>query len=137
MHSLPRAFFAVLVLAVLGYFGAATIMQRNSQERPRGELIPVPTDWIGTSENAPEGYFRREFILDFKPTQAWLGIAADDYTIWINGRTLARNAYLLNAASPFQHATAKTRQTNRTSGRNLDSAAARSPAIGTSTRCRK
>ena len=41
--------------------------------------------WIGTQQPTKRAYFRHTVEISFVPRQAWIAIAADDYTLYVNG----------------------------------------------------
>lgn len=64
--------------------------------------VTMPDGWMSTSQPAHRGYFRHTLEVPFRPRHAWIGIAAEDYRLYVNGVDVAHNTYLLRAGTAFQ-----------------------------------
>ena len=66
-------------------------------------VVDAGPGWISTQEPSPRGYFRYTFFVPFQPMHAWLSIAADDYTIYVNGKQIGNNIHIVNSSLAFQN----------------------------------
>jgi hypothetical protein len=74
-------------------------------------LLPVtqpivrlpPERWISTPEPSERGYFRHVLRVPFLPEHAWIGIAAEDYQLYVNGNLVGKNNHLTDSGIAFQN----------------------------------
>ena len=57
--------------------------------------------WITSGTGAHKGFFRHTFELPFQPKHAWVKIASSDYQLYVNGKEVARNQYVVTPTDPF------------------------------------
>lgn len=66
---------------------------------------PVETslgqEWIAADGNVLNGYFRRSVHLPMEPNRAWIAIAADEYSLYVNGELIGENIHLLSPSMAF------------------------------------
>jgi 4-amino-4-deoxy-L-arabinose transferase-like glycosyltransferase len=86
----------------------------------KSSLYPIPLErpplWISTDTPSPRAYFRHTLVVPFRPTRAWLILAADDYSLYVNGKQTEDNIHIINPALPFQNKVSQRSQ-QITSGR--------------------
>lgn len=63
---------------------------------------PYLTQWIGGGTDVNRGYFRQHVRLSGSAEHAWLTLAAEEYTLFINGRNIAANKHVTNASFGLQ-----------------------------------
>lgn len=72
----------------------------------RSVLEPVNFDagWVtGESGQTKRGYFRSTVDVRFMPRQAWVALASEDYTLYVNGVEVAFNHSSSNPSNAIQH----------------------------------
>src|SRR5690349_22173296 len=94
-------------LAIIGLLTAfvltVTVGQVFSPDRaPPTPVTPVAS-WITAQFPSNRVFLRQVIDLPFVPVAAWIGISADDYTLYVNGQRAARNTFAVNAGLSFQH----------------------------------
>jgi hypothetical protein len=69
----------------------------NTYFAKRPHLYPVEfkeANWIAASDDAPQGYFRKEIYIPGSVRQAWIMVAASDsFTLFLNGRAIDARGY--------------------------------------------
>jgi hypothetical protein len=94
-----RRWLMLVGLALAG--GAVTAVHLSHRFAPTtAPLTPVEKGtWVTTPRPAARGYFRHDLHVPFAPEHAWLCLSARDYTLYLNGKPLGRNHFLLEAGN--------------------------------------
>ena len=61
-----------------------------------------PVHWIDPATPSDRAYYRSTIDVPFAPLWAWVAVGAEDYTLYINGRTVASNNIATDTTRPLQ-----------------------------------
>jgi len=82
---------------------ACNLMNVLTPYRAPPEIVADRSEWIGIAPGSNRAFFRQIVNVPFTPRYAWIAVASDDYTLFVNGSPVAQNQFAVNAALSFQH----------------------------------
>ena len=82
---------------------ACNLMNVLTPYRAPPEIVADRSEWIGIAPGSNRAFFRQVINVPFTPRYAWIAVASDDYTLYVNGSPVAQNQFAVNAALSFQH----------------------------------
>src|SRR6185437_520278 len=82
---------------------ACNLMNVLTPYRAPPEIVADRSEWIGIAPGSNRAFFRQIVNVPFTPRYAWIAVASDDYTLFVNDSPVAQNQFAVNAALSFQH----------------------------------